>query len=106
MGAGHTEWIDARSSQSCFTTTFTPNSKVLFVSGGTTYDIDFTSRREGKTANVPTYTVSTARSFHVGIVNALLVDGSVRGISDLIDSTAWRSIGTPSGGEVISGDSY
>lgn len=61
VDAGHAEWIDARSSQSCFTTTFTPNRKVLYVSGGTTYDIDFTSRREGKTANLPTYTVSTAQ---------------------------------------------
>jgi prepilin-type N-terminal cleavage/methylation domain-containing protein/prepilin-type processing-associated H-X9-DG protein len=98
--AGHVEWIDARSSQSGFTTTFPPNTKVIFASGGVSYDVDFTSRREGKTATVPTYTASTARSFHTGGVNVMLMDGSVRFVRDAITPAVWRGLGTRAGGEV------
>ncbi len=96
---GHVEWIDARSIQSGFTVTFTPNTKVPYTSGSTTYDIDFTSRREGKTANVPTYSAITARSFHPGGVNVLLMDGSVRFVSNQISLPIWRALGTRDGGE-------
>jgi prepilin-type processing-associated H-X9-DG protein len=98
--AGHVEWIDARSSQSGFTTTFPPNTKVLFTSGGVSYDVDFTSRREGKTAAVPTYTAATARSFHAGGVNVLLLDGSVRFVADAVAPPVWRALGTRAGGDV------
>lgn len=101
IGGGHAEWIDARSSQSCFTTTFTPNMQMLFTSAGIVYDVDFTSRREGKTVNVPTYTVTTPRSFHAGGVNALLVDGSVRFIGNSISLQVWRGLGTREGAEVL-----
>jgi prepilin-type N-terminal cleavage/methylation domain-containing protein/prepilin-type processing-associated H-X9-DG protein len=101
VDAGHVEWVDARSSQSGFTATFTPNTKVAFASGGTTYDVDFTSRREGKTPNVPTYTVATARGFHTGGVNALFVDGSVRLVANSVAQATWRALGTRAGGEVI-----
>src|SRR5262249_22627761 len=77
-GGGHVEWVEPRSIQSGFTTTFPPNTRVEYATGGTTYDVDFTSRREGKTATVPTYSAVTARSFHTGGVNVLLMDGSVR----------------------------
>ena len=46
--SGHTEWVDARVHQTGFTTTFPPNTKVPFTTGGTTYDIDFNSSREGR----------------------------------------------------------
>ena len=98
---GHAEWIDARSSQSCFTTTFTPNTQVLYSSGGAAYDVDFTSRREGKNATIPTYTVTTARSFHSGGVNTLLVDGSVRFIGNSISLQVWRGLGTRAGAELL-----
>src|SRR5262249_58934255 len=74
---GHVEWVDARSIQSGFTTTFPPNTVVPYTNAGVTYDVDFTSRREGKTATVPTYSAITARSFHSGGVNVLMMDGSV-----------------------------
>jgi prepilin-type N-terminal cleavage/methylation domain-containing protein/prepilin-type processing-associated H-X9-DG protein len=97
---GHAEWIDARSIQSGVTTTFTPNTKVLFASGGITYDIDFTSYREGKSATLPTYTAATARSFHPGGVNAMMLDGSVRFVPDTISLPVWRALGTRIGAEV------
>ncbi|QVL30531.1 DUF1559 domain-containing protein [Telmatocola sphagniphila] len=102
-GAGHVEWIDARSSQSCFTTTFTPNTQVLLSSGGQTYDVDFTSRREGKTANLSTYSAITARSYHTGGVNALMMDGSVHFITNSIALPTWRALGTRAGSEIVSG---
>ena len=101
VGAGHVEWIDARSIQSGFTTTFPPNTKVEFGNAGTIYDVDFTSRREGKTGNLPTYTVTTARSFHTGGVNALLADGSVRFFRSSITQATWRALGSRAGGEVV-----
>ncbi|HWL06824.1 MAG TPA: DUF1559 domain-containing protein [Planctomicrobium sp.] len=45
--------------------------------------------------------ILSARSHHVGGVNATLVDGSVRFISDHIDSSTFQSLGTRSGGEVV-----
>ncbi|MEZ6061151.1 MAG: DUF1559 domain-containing protein [Planctomycetaceae bacterium] len=44
--------------------------------------------------------IISARSFHIGGVNSLLADGSVRFFSDSIDLGIWRSLGTRSGGEV------
>jgi prepilin-type N-terminal cleavage/methylation domain-containing protein/prepilin-type processing-associated H-X9-DG protein len=98
---GHVEWVDARSIQSGFTTTFPPNAVVPYATGGVTYDVDFTSRREGKTANVPTYSAVTARSYHSGGVNVLLMDGSVRFVTNAIPAETWRALGTRATGEVV-----
>ncbi len=46
VNGGHVEWVDARSYESCFTTTFSPNTVVAYTSDGQTYDVDFTSQRE------------------------------------------------------------
>ena len=43
-----------------------------------------------------------ARSLHTGGVQVTLCDGSVRFISDNIDQTVWRGLGTRIGGEVLS----
>jgi prepilin-type N-terminal cleavage/methylation domain-containing protein/prepilin-type processing-associated H-X9-DG protein len=102
LNASHVEWVDARSIQSGFTTTFTPNTQVQYTTGGSTFDVDFTSRREGKTATLPTYSAITARSFHSGGVNALMMDGSVRFVTNQITPTTWRALGTRAGGEVLS----
>jgi prepilin-type N-terminal cleavage/methylation domain-containing protein/prepilin-type processing-associated H-X9-DG protein len=101
VDGGHVEWVDARSIQSGFTTTFPPNTRVPFSSGGVTYDVDFTRRREGKTATLATYSAVTARSFHTGGGNALLMDGSVRFVANSISQAVWRALGTRAGGEVI-----
>ena len=99
---GHTEWVDSRIHQTGFTATFVPNFKVPYVNAGTTYQVDFTSSREGATTTNQTYAVVTSRSHHVGIVQSLLMDGSVRSVSENISLTTWRSLGTRAGGEVVS----
>ncbi len=44
--------------------------------------------------------ITAARSYHTGMVNVALVDGSVRGVSDGISKEIWRASWTRSGGEV------
>ncbi|MFK8113107.1 MAG: DUF1559 domain-containing protein, partial [Rubripirellula sp.] len=63
---GHTEWVDGRIHQTGFTTTFSPNRKVLCDVSGTEYDVDFTNMREGKTTTALTYAAVTSRSYHEG----------------------------------------
>jgi prepilin-type processing-associated H-X9-DG protein len=45
-------------------------------------------------------------SYHPGGVNVLLGDGSVKFVKNNIDRQVWRALGTISGGEVLSADSY
>lgn len=105
---GHTEWVDGKIHEAGFTTTFPPNSKTIIQAAvGSTPAIegDVITRKERNMAglNQPTYAAVTARSYHVGMVNALLMDGSVRTISDTIDRAVWRDVGTRLGGEVVDG---
>ena len=103
--SGHTEWVSGNTIHTGFTTTFTPNTKVLHTVGGVTYDIDATSKREasgvGVCDGVTTYAVVTSRSYHTGIVQSLLMDGGVRSISNSIDLNTWRNLGQRSDGNVI-----
>ncbi|MBL4883164.1 MAG: DUF1559 domain-containing protein [Planctomycetaceae bacterium] len=101
---GHTEWPDGRVHHSGFTVTLSPNSHVNFTNSGTLYtETDYNSWQEGKNgfAGNPSYTIVTSRSYHTGIVNVCLLDGSVRSVSENIDITIWHAIGTRSGGEII-----
>jgi prepilin-type N-terminal cleavage/methylation domain-containing protein/prepilin-type processing-associated H-X9-DG protein len=104
LDSGHTEWVDARVHQTGFTTTFTPNTRVPHSVGGQTFDVDFNSNREGRSATLPTYAAVTSRSHHAGGVNILLVDGSCRFVQNAIALATWRALGTRSGGEVVSGE--
>jgi prepilin-type N-terminal cleavage/methylation domain-containing protein len=45
-----------------------------------------------------------ASSYHTGLVNVCLTDGSVRAVRDSIDFTVWQAIGTRSNGEPLSLD--
>ena len=99
--SGHTEWVDGYAHQTGFTTLFAPNTKVPYSSGGTTYDIDFTSYREARDMTRRTYAAVTSRSYHTNLVNTLLMDGSVRSINNSISPATWRAMGTRAGGEVI-----
>jgi prepilin-type processing-associated H-X9-DG protein len=104
---GHTEWVDGKVHESGFTTTFTPNAKTV-ISGvgapaGNPIIGDFVSCREGGAtcAGLPTYAAVTARSYHAGMVNILLMDGSVRSASDSINLTVWRNLGARNDGNPI-----
>lgn len=103
---GHTVWPDGRVHHTGFTTVFTPNTVVPYVHDGVTYDVDYWSRQEGKTATERTYAAVTSRSYHTGVVNTLFMDGSVHGITESIDLGVWRALGTRYGqGEpVVSGE--
>ena len=99
---GHTEWCDGRVHHSGITTVFAPNTYVAYAhSDGNTYDVDYNSMQEGRSATERTYAAVTSRSYHPGVVNACLMDGSVRSISETIELTVWRALGTRQGGEVV-----
>jgi prepilin-type processing-associated H-X9-DG protein len=99
---GHTEWPDGRVHHSGMTTFFAPNTIVPYEHNGETYDIDFNSLQEGKSATQPTYAAITARSYHPGgMINVVMLDGSVHSISDAIDLVTWRQLGTVRGGELV-----
>jgi prepilin-type N-terminal cleavage/methylation domain-containing protein/prepilin-type processing-associated H-X9-DG protein len=97
----HTQWVTGRTLQSGMTTTFPPNTVVPYTTGGVTYDVDWTSARVAPTAPRHGYRVVTARSYHTGGVNALLMDGSVRFVSSSIAQPVWRAVGTRTGGEAV-----
>ncbi|MFN0051959.1 MAG: DUF1559 domain-containing protein [Planctomycetales bacterium] len=100
--AGHTEWCDGPVHQSGMTTLFPPNTNVPYAVNGRTYDVDFNSRYEGTSTTQRTYAAITSRSYHTGIVNVLMIDGSVRSVSDSINGGVWRGLGTRAGSEVVS----
>ncbi len=100
---GHTEWPNGRVHHTGFTATLVPNTTVLFDPGSGGVDHDYNSWQEGKNgiAGSPTYAVITSRSWHEGIVQTAMVDGSVRTISENISRDIWRALATRAGGEVI-----
>ncbi len=89
---GHTEWVDGRASHIGFTSTFVPNTEIPYFYGGNAYDIDFSSQKEGGHAVNPTYAVIPARSYHPSIVNASMMDGSVKSFNNDIDLVVWQSL--------------
>lgn len=98
---GHTEWVEGDVHETGVTTTFGPNTMVPYTTGGQQYDIDLTSMRDGESVTAPTYAAITARSFHTGVVNALMMDGSTRTVSNAVLLAAWRALGTRAGGESL-----
>ncbi len=79
-----------------YTHTLTPNSQ--YIDCGTVSDTS--------AANNYSRTHLAARSYHPGGVNVAMADGSVRFAKSTVAFTVWRALGTRSGGEVISADSY
>ncbi|MCC6124130.1 MAG: DUF1559 domain-containing protein [Pirellulales bacterium] len=99
---GHTEWVDGRSHHTGITSVFAPNAVVKVLHAGMDYDADWTNQREGTSATIPTYAALTARSYHANLVNAAMMDGSVRSFYNDIDISVWRAVSTRAGREVIS----
>ncbi len=92
-----------------FNTYTTPNSKVPDGMSGDANGRPWCSY--GLLGNVPpcngvSPTFNASRSRHPGGVNTLMADGSVKFMKDTVNLVAWRSLGSPSGAEVISSDSY
>lgn len=99
---GHTEWVDGKIHECSFSTTFGPNPDIIYNSGGTDYDVNYVSATEqALTSTTVSYGAVMARSFHTGIVNAMMMDGSVRSVSDNISLSVWQALSTRNGGEVI-----
>lgn len=98
---GHTEWVDGRVHQTGFTTTFSPNRKVVCEVTGIPYDLDFTNIREGKNTTALTQAAVTSRSYHQGGVNVTMLDGSVRFVTDSIELELWRNLSTRAGRETV-----
>ena len=101
---GHTEWPDGRVHHTGFTTTLTPNTYVPFIDpSGNEVDLDYNSWQEGRngSAGLPTYAAITSRSRHPGLVQSLMVDGSVQSVTESVDRTVWRAWGTRRGREVV-----
>jgi hypothetical protein len=97
---GHTDWLQGRVHQTGFTTVFLPNTVVTFTDDdGSTYNVDFVSSLEDRTVNLRTYAAVNSRSSHPGLINALLMDGSVRAVREDIQLSVWRALGTRAGGE-------
>ena len=106
---GHTEWVDGKIHETGFTTTFAPNAKTL-VNGtaagsapGGPFVGDFISCKEGGAAcaGLPIYAAVTSRSYHTGMVNTLLMDGSCRSVSDNVDLATWRKLGARNDGNLL-----
>lgn len=103
-GVSHGTWYDGNTNSTGFTTAWPPNKVISGPPGSGYADLDL-----GGTPLVnggPNYAAITARSYHPGGVNVLVGDGSVRFIKSTINGTTWRALGTISGGEVLSSDTY
>lgn len=100
---GHTEWPDGRVHHTGFTATMQPGTRVDFVnSDGITVDIDYNSWQEGRFGpdGIATFASVTSRSRHNGLVQSVMLDGSVRAVTNQIDLKIWRAMGTRRGQEV------
>jgi len=93
-GTGHCEWTNSHSHHSGFTVTLGPNTVVPYSYAGVLYNIDYNSQQEGASTTRPSYAVLTSRSWHSGLVNSCLMDGSVQSINNNIDLQIWQALGT------------
>ena len=114
-GKSHSQWVDARPTQTGFTTLATPNTKVKVPKFG---------MENGNWVNIEWVRVSlnpclpetkqclpwenwhshygiTARSLHSGVVNATMVGGAVRTIDSEIDLRIWRALSTRNGSDSV-----
>ncbi|MFM8271927.1 MAG: DUF1559 domain-containing protein [Gemmata sp.] len=101
---GHTSWTESQTFHNGVTFVLTPNSKVPYTTGGVDYDVDVIVNKEGASAAATSFAAVTSRSYHTGLVNVLLMDGSVRSVRSSISQAAWRAAGTRAGGETLALD--
>ncbi|HEX4590966.1 MAG TPA: DUF1559 domain-containing protein, partial [Gemmataceae bacterium] len=93
----HRSWAEGFVQYTGLTSLFPPNTLVAYTSpvDGKICDVDWAC------AGTLVYAAVTARSYHPSGVNALLLDGSVRFITDAIPQPTWRALGTRNGGEPV-----
>ena len=101
IDSAHTGWTEGQTFHNGVTFALSPNTVVPFTSGTTTYDVDYVSVRDGASATAPSYASMVSRSYHTGLVNVVLMDGSVRAVRSSINLNTWRALGTRAGGEVV-----
>jgi prepilin-type N-terminal cleavage/methylation domain-containing protein/prepilin-type processing-associated H-X9-DG protein len=96
----HSSWAEGFYEFTTLTFVFPPNTQVLYCNSAdqSTYDLDW-GGTNSKT--LLEYNAITARSYHTGGVNTLFMDGSVKFITNSIDQSTWRALGTRNGGEPI-----
>ncbi len=98
----HTGWTEGQGFQTCMTFVLPPNTETIYTdANGVEWDVDYVSSRDGSSATAYSYDVLTSRSYHPGVVNVFLMDGSVRTVTSNISQVTWQSLGTRNGGEVI-----
>jgi prepilin-type N-terminal cleavage/methylation domain-containing protein/prepilin-type processing-associated H-X9-DG protein len=83
-------WWWGRSGQNRFTGVMPPNG----------FSCDFNVNSDSDTDAI------TAGSRHPGVVNVLMMDGSVRGIKSTINPVSWWALGSMAGNEIVSADAY
>lgn len=99
---GHTGWTEAQTFHNGVTFVLPPNTAVKFNSPvWGQVDVDQLSSKEGSSATRISFDAVTSRSYHTNLVNVLLMDGSVRTVSNSVDPLAWRAAGSRNGGEVL-----
>jgi prepilin-type processing-associated H-X9-DG protein len=95
--SGHTGWTEAQTFHTGVTFVLPPNTATLLNVSGADYDIDQLTSREGSSATRISFDVVTSRSYHTGGVNVLLMDGSVRFVTNSVGQAAWRGAATRNG---------
>ncbi|WP_165249945.1 DUF1559 domain-containing protein [Paludisphaera soli] len=101
--SGHILWTAGGVDQTGFTTSRTPNERLVSVFSRNN-ETDLMGAREW--LGGPTFAAVIARSQHSGGLNALLGDGSVRFMANTIAAPVWRSLGTVAGGELVDASSF
>jgi len=91
MSIGPGAWTYGHHNKTLYNHLFTPNSPIRDCSTNV-------SAVDGNNEGA----IATARSYHPGIVNVLLADGSVRTVSNTINLATWRAVGTRAGSESLS----
>ncbi len=89
------QWANGDTNYTMFNTIVPPNSK----------QYNFGGCKSGG-GGVDDAEYVNANSNHAGGVNCLFADGSVKFLKDSVAWSVWWGLGTKSGGEVISADSY
>jgi prepilin-type processing-associated H-X9-DG protein len=91
MSIGPGAWTYGHHNKTLYNHLFTPNSPIRDCSTNV-------SAVDGNNEGA----IATARSYHPGIVNVLMGDGSVRTVSNTINLAVWRAAGTRAGSEALS----